>query len=414
MSTNGYFDLSSIFKIQSDQVVDLSNSYPDVDNASNIVSKVNDLQSQIKYLSSEYDYANSTSSAVLTQQKNMIDIVNTEKQRLLDKQDIINQAQAEQERKALLNTTYRKKYTQYSKIVIVLILILVGVILITLASRYFTIFPESVYTFLMVCVISVGIIYIILLYSDLSWRDNINYDEIYIPPPKLDASGNLIGAKNSTPSMWGLFNTCNGSACCSPGTKWDANLRLCITDTGLSNPRSSGSSNSPSPSPSISPSQVSDNTLKTADLLKQHKTVPLTCADLNKDPIKSMIVKSNIRKYLNSPGLIDSDDVAIYKKCIESPALFFGKDYFPAEVNNSCKALSDEFKEAAVDLIGIIKTCNSVKTPAGKSGFTTMSEAYSENMLTQNMENTLKQYWMGSTGNVQPNMDQRVDQFRKF
>jgi hypothetical protein len=232
MSNNGYFDLSTIFDIQKNHVVDLSNSYPHTDNASNIVSHVNELQNKLNSLSTQYDNANTASGAVLTEQRDMIDIVNTEHQRLLDKQAIIDEAQAEQERKALLNTTYRKKYAQYSKMTIVFCFTLLGVILLTLASRYFTIFPQSLYSFLTACLIAIGIIYILVLYADLSVRDNINYDEIVIPPPKLDSSGNLIGAKSSTPSIWDAFNKCKGSECCSPGTKWDDNLRLCIPELG--------------------------------------------------------------------------------------------------------------------------------------------------------------------------------------
>ena len=250
MSTNGYFDLSTIFDVQQNQIVDLSNSYPNVDNASNIVANVNELQNRLMSLSSEYDSANTESSAVLTQQNEMKAIVNTEHKRLLEKQALIDEAQAEQERKALLNTTYRKKYAHYSKMMIVFSVTLLCVIGLTLASRAFTIFPQSAYSVLTASVIAIGIIYIIILYADLSGRDNINYDEIVRQPPKKDKEGNLItGSPDSKKnSMWDAFNKCKGGECCAPGTKWDENLKLCVPVLSSAAPTTSAG-----PRPTVGP-----------------------------------------------------------------------------------------------------------------------------------------------------------------
>ena len=66
-----------------------------------------DQQNKLNSLSTQYDNANTASSAVLTEQRDMIDIVNTEHKRLLDKQAIIDEAQAEAtkaaQKQALLN-----------------------------------------------------------------------------------------------------------------------------------------------------------------------------------------------------------------------------------------------------------------------------------------------------------------------
>lgn len=317
MSNNGYFDLSTIFNVQQNQVVDLSNSYPNVDNASNIVVQVKDLQNRLSALSDEYDGANTASSAVLTQQNQMKSIVNTEYQRLLEKQALIDEAQQEQERKAFLNTTYRKKYAQYSKMTIVFSVTLLVVIGLIIASRTFTVFPQSVYSFLTACVIAGGIIYIIVLYADLSARDNIDYDEIVIPPPKIDGSGNLVGASSTSKNnIWDAFNKCKGSECCSPGTKWDENLKLCVPELG-------GKSTSP-------PEQK-----------------PAT----------------------KTPGS-------------QTPA---------------------------------------GKTPGGSvNAFTTLETAYQygefygKSILPSGATNNTKNYWMGSTNNVKPNMDKRFNDFVKI
>jgi len=496
MSNNGFFDLSTIFDIQKNHVVDLSNSYPHTDNASNIVSHVNELQNKLNSLSAQYDNANTASGAVLTEQRDMIDIVNTEHQRLLDKQAIIDEAQAEQERKALLNTTYRKKYAQYSKMTIVFCITLFGIILLTLASRYFTIFPQSLYSFLTACLIAIGIIYILVLYADLSVRDNINYDEIVIPPPKLDASGNLIGAGNATPSMWDALNKCKGSECCSPGTKWDADLRLCVSELGV---KSQTPAQAPAAQTPAAQAPAAQTPAAQAPAAQTPASTPVTTptpvppgltAKINKvseggvitkdqSAVLNPTVESKLNAYISkiekidafgvAPSTLCSEEWEIIKKSINDPtnnyldiyinqsmAIFLNSIYdlvnsgelTMAEASNQRMiAASDTVRDIIkkklqpkMDAFKIeINSLNNLpsgakgtefrcKLPADvltglnktASGFTTMhaaanyGEYYGKSILSGNINNNSKNYWMGSASNVKPNVDQRFNDFVKI
>ena len=358
MPNNGYFDLSSIFDIQQNQIVDLSNSYV-TGNAPQLVLQVNELQKKLSSLSRDYDKANTSSDAIITEQNRMKAIVDTEHQRLLEKQTLIDSAQAEQERKALLNTTYRKKYAQYSKITIVVSMTLLGVIVITLLSRHITVFPQPVYSFITTCIIAIGIIYVIVLYADMSARDNINYDEIVIPPPKIDASGNLITSSSGSnaPNIWKAFKGCNGSQCCAPGTKWNDNLKLCVPD--FSKSKTSSSESKTSSSESKTPSSESKTSSPPSvmniygDIKKNLSS--LSCSKLNREPIKSAITR--LAPYLNNSTLANNTSEELYKQCMSNPSSF--NVAVGANKELSCRSIQTSFK----DKIAFITGCNKNTNP---------------------------------------------------
>ena len=53
-TNNGSFDLSAIYGVQQNYLFDMSNSYPNVNNAGTVATYVNDLQNQIKKLTKDY------------------------------------------------------------------------------------------------------------------------------------------------------------------------------------------------------------------------------------------------------------------------------------------------------------------------------------------------------------------------
>jgi cell division septation protein DedD len=229
MPNDLYYDLSGATNLQKDYVNDLSSIYnKNTDNAADIAVQLNNIQSAISQLSSRYDAANSSSDSVLHHQQEMMKILQIEQQRLLDKKAIFDQVESENDRKVVLNTTYRKKYTQYTKITIVVVMVLLGIVILRWMGKYLTIFPESLYSVLMIIIISIGIIYVMILYADVALRSSIDYDQIEIPPPKLDASGNIVANSPAGKSIWSAFDTCSGSKCCSAGTSWSDQLSLCV------------------------------------------------------------------------------------------------------------------------------------------------------------------------------------------
>jgi hypothetical protein len=236
MANNGSFDLSGVFHIQEKYLLDLSNSYPNVNNAPKIALYVNDLQNKMKGLSKQFDDANTSGAAVLDHQKKMIGIVNDEQDRLLKKKQLIDAADAEQQRLILLNETYRKKYAQYTKIVIIIVIALIIYLLIQFASSFFSESISDWAVILYAIDIVVAIVFIIYVYADIYSRSNINYDEITMPPP--NTTSTTGGGFDASKSKFGNFGlTCYGKNCCAPGTVWDDKRLICTTQSDLDDSR---------------------------------------------------------------------------------------------------------------------------------------------------------------------------------
>ena len=65
------------------------------------------MQNKVQDVAKSYDEANTSSDNILTQQDDMIEIVKTEQDRLLEKKKLIDQAEVEEKRKMLLGWTLR-------------------------------------------------------------------------------------------------------------------------------------------------------------------------------------------------------------------------------------------------------------------------------------------------------------------
>jgi hypothetical protein len=135
-----YFDLPGLMNVQSNYLTDLSKNY--YNNAIDVAVDVNSLQKKLIDVSNSYTLADQSSTAVLTDQTNVMEIISSEQDRLNQKQELIKQMEQENKRKVLLNDTYRKKKVQYSKIMIVIIIALVIVILISFIGKLLPI-PEG-------------------------------------------------------------------------------------------------------------------------------------------------------------------------------------------------------------------------------------------------------------------------------
>jgi hypothetical protein len=221
-----YFDLPGLINIQSNYLTDLSKNY--YNNAIDVAVDVNPLQKNLIDVSNSYALADQSSTAILTDQSNVMQIINSEQDRLNQKQELIKQMEQENKRKVLLNDTYRKKKVQYSKIMIVIIIALLIIIAITFISKIFPI-PEGFLSFLYILDIAIALIVCFNLYTDITMRDYINYDEIYIPPPTIDGSGNVIGNNKDVPSLWSSMQFgCYEAACCADGTVYDDKLKMCV------------------------------------------------------------------------------------------------------------------------------------------------------------------------------------------
>ena len=263
MSNSGYFDLSGVFNVQQNYITDLSNPvlYDNVNNSATLASYLLNLQNKVKTVSKNYADSNTSSSQLLTQQNEMKNIIDQEKKRLEQKKILVDQADLQEKRVALLNNTYRKQYMQYSKMVIVVILGVCIFIALRFITNLFAVVPSSIVYLLHIINIVVCMIVITKLYADMGSRDPIDYDRIVLPPPVVLPSGAMAGSSPDFNKMNFMkdMGICYSSYCCGENTKFDTEQGVCIpiqnnSKTSMNTavttrPSSIGVTLSPSPQP---------------------------------------------------------------------------------------------------------------------------------------------------------------------
>ena len=175
-------------------------------------------------------------SAVLTKQKQVNNILQSELDRLSTKKEQLDEAQKGQMRVLMMSESYRKRQAEYTKITIAIVIVFAVVIILRYVREIFNILPDAFYTLLHILLFAGVIIYSVIIYINVSSREKINFDRLDIPGPKTESkadfekrnaaaikSGDLLGVSNS--------NLCKGAACCTVGdTKWDSEKQKCVKE----------------------------------------------------------------------------------------------------------------------------------------------------------------------------------------
>lgn len=266
MPNDGYFDLSGVFHVQTNYLTDLSNSYPDVNNAPLVATYVHELQDKIIQVADGYNAANTSANAVLDQQHEMLKIIDTEQTRLDEKKASIDSALATEARKTLLTNSQRLRAAEYTKILIVIVIgLCIHIGLRLFSNTYIT--EESSngarVTILLLHIanfITCGII-ILNIYFTIQSRSQINFNELVIAPPNTTTSGGTTPPPANYDNILGDLGICEETTCCGTGTIWDPSSNTCVAlpvqatlpPIPQYTPSPTSASPSPTPSPSVAP-----------------------------------------------------------------------------------------------------------------------------------------------------------------
>lgn len=227
-----YTDLSGVFQVQQQYYKNLVGNINDPSMNENI----NSLQNQLDNLNTGFKQANVSTNQVLTQQKDMIDIVDTEKKRLELKKQSIDGALVSRDRAVIMNDSYRQRYVLYTKMMVIFVFGLAIFIAAVLLGQYFPIIPPFVIT--LVCAIDIIIVLFscYFIYLEVIQRNPLNFNELNLDGPTVlspdqikatqanaQKSGDLLGSLN--------LGQCVGVACCSDGTVWDASNSYCVPNS---------------------------------------------------------------------------------------------------------------------------------------------------------------------------------------
>jgi len=223
-----YTNLPDLLSIEKDYLNDLQGKTNDP----TVSGIVGSLSTKLNTLKDDYGRALQNNNATLTQQDQVNQILQTENTRLTDKQASVQQALDGQKRIVSLNDSFRLKYAEYIKMLLVIVIALVIWVILSKLNRI-GLLPDVIYTILIILVLVIPGFICYFIYLDILGRDRMNFNELNIPPPnKLTPDeirkqkeaaakdGDLLGSIN--------FGGCVGSECCSDGTKWDEGNSVCF------------------------------------------------------------------------------------------------------------------------------------------------------------------------------------------
>ena len=160
-------------------------------------------------------------TATLTKQSQVNGLLQAEIDRLNEKDDQIDQAQAGQKRVLMLNESYRMRQAEYTKLIIASVFVFAIVILIKYTRTFFNVLPDAVYTLIHILLFSGLIIYAMVIYMNVSSREKTNFNRLDIPTPDvvLSDEDKRANKRRQRGDLMGLNNSdlCRGAACCSDG-----------------------------------------------------------------------------------------------------------------------------------------------------------------------------------------------------
>lgn len=181
-------------------------------------------QIQVQFNSLDKALRDNNGSGIITEQNKMSQIVNAESARLATKQESIASAVTSQNRLITLNENYSKKYAEYIKMMLSLAggLAIIAILIVLRVS-------SGLITVAGVLVGSSVLIYCTYIYSDISSRDNVYFDELNMSSMSIPASNGVNDVSGNALNLLGTLDplSCFGSTCCSVGTYFDTSNNVC-------------------------------------------------------------------------------------------------------------------------------------------------------------------------------------------
>lgn len=219
-------DLTGLFDIQRRYLTGISS------NDTQVTIDVSGIEQQLDQLAALYEGKDVSSAPILDKQAETSNVINIELNRLREKKQSIDNALIGKQRAVALNDSYRSKLSMMTNIKVTVVITLAICILLVLLGRRYPEFPSIIITLLILIVLAVGVIYSLFLYSIMSSRSKLNYNELDLGGPKVLTPEEEKAAQLRASKAGDLLGTikpegCVGSECCSEGTSWDENLSKC-------------------------------------------------------------------------------------------------------------------------------------------------------------------------------------------
>jgi len=209
----------------------LSNQFPDVSKLTGPSLVTNNqalgtLQSNVSTLNDSLTSVQGQSNATLAQQQSMNQIVSNETARLNDKKQTVDNAYSSQQRAIYMNENVQKRYSAYTKIIVIWVIAAFVLLIFNLIEPFMTFLPPFFFTIKYITVFATVFIYTFIIFNDIQKHERLDYDRLYNKP--LDASYSDISYSDTSSnfSMAGCVN----EVCCASGTIWDSSSGTCLAN----------------------------------------------------------------------------------------------------------------------------------------------------------------------------------------
>jgi hypothetical protein len=157
----------------------------------------------------------------LNSQGDVKQILDTEYDRLNQKQQNIDLALDGKKRAAILNENYRERFSQYTKILLIIIVSFLIVFFLNYFREIMVFVPGVVFDILNIVVFVIAAILCYTTYMTIITRDKIYFNELNLSPPNIQpTSSGTYSAQNTDTMNLTNFGMCIGSGCCDNKTTW--------------------------------------------------------------------------------------------------------------------------------------------------------------------------------------------------
>jgi hypothetical protein len=176
-------------------------------------------------------------------QTNVQNILQDETDRLLARQESINQALDTQNRVIMFNQNFSKRYYEYLQIILTICIGLGVILFYKILQRFLPIqIPDFVGMLVYIGAISFIAIKSIMIYNTISSRDVSDFDKLNITPSPTSPSTSYSTSPNIPQS---LMDTqihsqnsqapimCLGGSCCGPNSYWNSITKQCIGNSAI-------------------------------------------------------------------------------------------------------------------------------------------------------------------------------------
>lgn len=219
-----YSDINSIITTQQRLITDFSGSMTNT-TAQSVVAAVNN---NLSNMQTSLDAANGSIRTTLTDQQEVQQILDRERDRLDERQMAIEAAYEGQQRMVTLSSSLSEKQKAYNYMIIVIVLMMLVYVGIKMLKS-FAFVPDFILDIILIAVLAAGIIYCFYLYVDIRRRSNMDFNQITLAKPVEKSVDEINKEKKDAIKAGDLMKLSSGSSC-PWGTTYNEKYKVCIPD----------------------------------------------------------------------------------------------------------------------------------------------------------------------------------------